>query len=85
MAQQGGTEGFSRDRALEALVTLSINDPHFLKSLRGNIESTLWNHGFALSPDEIKTARNFLNEAAQESDQQIIDYLKNPVGSERRW
>jgi hypothetical protein len=82
VTQQGGTEEFRRDRALEALAILSINDTYFLSSLRDNVESTLWDYGFALSPDEMYAVRQYLTEHAQESDQQIIDLLET---LERRW
>jgi len=82
VVQQGGTEEFRRDRALEALAILSINDPYFLSSLRDNPESTLWDYGFALSPDEMQAVRQYLTDHDQESDQQIIDLLTT---LERRW
>jgi len=82
VAQQGGTEEFRRDRALEALAILSINDSYFLSSLRDNLESTLWDYGFALSPDEMQAVRHYLTDHAQQSDQEIIDLL---MTLERRW
>ena len=87
MAEQGGTEEFRRDRALEALAILSIYDNYFLSSLRDNLESTLWDYGFALSPDEMQAVRERLTEHAGESDQQIIDFLTNLETNleRRRW
>ena len=84
MAQQGGTGEFMRDRALEALAILSINDDHFLTHIRDNLEPTLWEHAFALSPSEMQIVKDFFNETAGKSDQQIIDRLKNPLTA-RRW
>ena len=84
MAQQGGTEEFRRDRALEALAILSINDDHFLTHIRDNQEPTLWEHAFALSPSEMQIVKDFFDETAGVSDQEIINRLKNPI-AERRW
>jgi len=84
MAQQGGTEEFMRDRALEALAILSINDDYFLTHIRDNLEPTLWEHAFALSPSEMHIVKEFFNETAKYSDQQIINRLKDsPI--DRRW
>jgi hypothetical protein len=86
VAQQGGTGEFMRDRALEALASLSINDDYFLTHIRDNLEPTLWDHGFALSPSEMRIVKDFFDETAEAeySDQQIIERLKNPT-PERRW
>ena len=84
MAQQGGTGEFMRDRALEALAILSINDDYFLTHIRDNQEPTLWEHAFALSPSEMRIVKEFFNDTAGDSDQQIIERLKNPT-TERRW
>jgi hypothetical protein len=83
VAEQGGTGEFRRERALEALAILSINDEYFLGSLRDNLESTLWDYGFALSPDEMQAVRKYLGDHAQESDQQIINLLETL--ERRRW
>lgn len=83
MAQQGGTEEFRRNRALEALAILSINDPYFLGSLRDNLGATLWDYGFALSPDEMKAVRKYLGDHAHQSDQDIINPLETL--ERRRW
>jgi hypothetical protein len=86
VAQQGGTAEFTRDRALEALAILSINDDHFLTHIRDNQEPTLWEHAFALSPSEMQIVKDFFDETAEAkySDQDIIERLKNPI-AERRW
>ena len=84
MAQQGGTGEFMRDRALEALAILSINDDYFLTHIRDNLEPTLWEHAFALSPSEMRIVKKFFNETAANSDQEIINRLKDPI-AERRW
>jgi hypothetical protein len=59
VAQQGGTGEFMRDRALEALASLSINDDYFLTHIRDNLEPTLWEHAFALSPSEMRIVKAF--------------------------
>jgi hypothetical protein len=82
VAQQGGTEEVRRDRALEALAILSINDEYFLGSLRDNLESTLWDYGFALSPTEMQAVRKYLGDHAGDSDQDIINLLET---LEKRW
>ena len=75
-----------RDRALEALATLSIHDPDFLGSLRGNLESTLGDYGFALSPDEMQAVRQYLTEHAEQSDQEIKGLLESSEELRRkRW
>jgi hypothetical protein len=73
-----------RDRALEALASLSINDDYFLTHIRDNLEPTLWEHAFALSPSEMRIVKEFFNETAEYSDQDIIDRLKKGP-TERRW
>jgi hypothetical protein len=83
VAQQGGTEEFRRDRALEALAILSINDDYFLGSLRDNLGATLWDYGFALSPDEMEEVRKYLGDHAHKSDKEIINLLETL--ERRRW
>ena len=83
MAQQGGTGKFRRDRVLEALAILSINDDYFLTHIRDNLEPTLWDYGFALSPDEMEEVRKYLGDHAHKSDKEIINLLETL--ERRRW
>jgi hypothetical protein len=88
MQQQGGTQEFKRDKALEALAILSIYEPGFLGGIRDDLESTLWRYGFALSPQEMREARDYLTENAELSDDAIIQSLvsQDPGRrSGRRW
>ena len=83
MAEQGGTGKVMRDRALEALGILSLYDDYFLSSLRDNPEPTLWNYGFALSPDEMQEVRQYLTDHAEDSDQEIKAILETI--ERKRW
>lgn len=88
MEQQGGSEAFRRDEALVALAVLSIYAPGFLYELRTNPESTLWRYGFALSPDEMREARDYFAERASLSDDEIVRGLREQIGGEpyyKRW
>jgi hypothetical protein len=79
---QEGTEAFRREEALMALAELSIGYPQFLSDLRDNLESTLWRYGFALSPQEMQEARNFLAAHAELSDDDLLQRLRS---ADRRW
>jgi hypothetical protein len=79
---QEGTEAFKREEALMALAELSIGYPQFLSDLRDNLESTLWRYGFALSPQEMQEARNFLAAHAELSDDDLLQRLRS---ADRRW
>jgi hypothetical protein len=81
--QQGGTEEFRRDKALEALAILSIGEPGFLGGIRDNLESTLWRYGLALSPQEMREARYYLTENAELTNDEIIQRLQSLEGP--RW
>ena len=82
MEQQGEPGASGREFVSEALAILSIHEPYFLPALREDLGSALWNYGFALSPDEMKTAESYLTEHAQQSDQEIRDILGKV---RRRW
>jgi len=73
-----------RNGAREALAILSIHDEYFLRSLRNDLESTLWDYGFALSPDEMKRVREYLGTHSDESDQ-IIKGLLEDLEPFKRW
>jgi hypothetical protein len=76
--QQRETQEFRRDKALEALAILSICEPGFLAEIRyNNLESTLWRYGLALSPQEMREARDYLTENAELTDEEIIERLEN--------
>jgi hypothetical protein len=80
--QQGESEATFRINAGEALAILSIHSPNFLMGIRTNLRSTLWDYGFALSPEEMKRAEQYLTETAQLSDDAIIEDLES---KDRRW
>ena len=93
VAQQAETEEIRRDKALEALAILSTGDftlleedlvhpDHFLKGMRTDVESTLWDYGFALSPQEMQDVRAFLEETASLSDEELIGRIKS---RKKRW
>lgn len=76
MEQQGGTEEFRREEALMALATLATYDPQFLNGVRADLDSTLWRYGFALSPQEMQEARDFLTNTTDLSDEDFIAALR---------
>lgn len=76
MVGQEGTGEFRRDEALMAVATLSLHDAEFLRSLRTDLESALWRYGFALSPIEIKDAREYFAAKADDSDEEIVRDLR---------
>ncbi len=93
VAQQAETEEIRRDKALEALAILSTGDftrleedlvhpDHFLKGMRTDVESTLWDYGFALSPQEMQDVRAFLEETASLSDEEFVGRIKS---RKKRW
>ena len=82
MEQQGGTQEFRRDKALEALAILSMYESGFLSEIRDDLESTLWRYGFALSPQEMWEARHYLTQTAELTDEEILQRLKE---QETRW
>jgi hypothetical protein len=92
-AQQGEIEEIKRDKALEALAILSTGDftlleedlvhpEHFLKGMRTDVESTLWDYGFALSPQEMRDVKAFLEETARLSDEEFVERIKS---RKKRW
>jgi hypothetical protein len=81
--QQGGIQEFRRDKALEALAILSMNESGFLSEIRDDLESTLWRYGFALSPQEMWEARHYLTQTAELTDEEILQRLESHEG--RRW
>jgi hypothetical protein len=96
VAQQGETEEIRRDKALEALAILSTGDftrleedlvhpEHFLKGMRTDVEPTLWDYGFALSPKEVKDVKDFIENTASLSDEEFVRHIKEVPGKNRRW
>ena len=98
MAQQEGyehereTEEFRRDTALEALALLSIDEGHlsayndrFLRGIRTALEPTLWDYGFALSPQEVEDVKDFIEKTRSLSDEEFVRQLKRVLTLERRW
>jgi hypothetical protein len=81
--QQGGIQEFRRDKALEALAILSMNESGFLSEIRDDLESTLWRYGFALSPQEMWEARHYLTQTAELTDEEILQRLESHEGP--RW
>ena len=92
-AQQGETEEIKRDKALEALAILSTGDftlleedlvhpEHFLNGMRTDVESTLWDYGFALSSQEMQDVKAFLEETASLSDEEFVGRIKS---RKKRW
>jgi hypothetical protein len=92
-AQQGETEEIKRDKALEALAILSTGDftlleedlvhpENFLKGMRTDVESTLWDYGFALSSQEMQDVKAFLEETASLSDEEFVERIKS---RKKRW
>lgn len=81
MAQQGGSDGLDRDGAARAVAILSLHEDQFLSDLRDDPESTLWNYGFALSPQEMETIRGAFGVARDRglSDEDILRLLEEPV------
>jgi hypothetical protein len=80
--QQGGIQELRRDKALEALAILSIYEPSFLRGIRDDLESTLWRYGFALSPQEMREARDYLTRNAELTDEEIIQNLET---QDKKW
>jgi hypothetical protein len=72
-----------------ALAILSINDVQFLSAVRTDLESTLWRYGFALSPEEMDEARQYLTDGATLSDEAIIqglrEQIESPEDARARW
>ena len=96
MAQQGETEEIRRDKALEALAILSTGDftrleedlvhtEHFLNGMRTDVEPTLWDYGFALSPKEVEDVKDFIENTASLSDEEFVRHIKEVPGENRRW
>jgi hypothetical protein len=92
-AQQGVAEEIRRDKALEALAILSTGDftlleedlvhpDQFLKGMRTDAESTLWDYGFALSSQEMQDVEAFLEETASLSDEEFVERIKS---RKKRW
>jgi hypothetical protein len=83
--QQGDAEGFERDEVALALFILSINDVQFLKGLRTDPGSTLWRHGFALSPKEMETVRDTFadKEISYLKDEEIIEKARREQEKEK--
>jgi hypothetical protein len=92
-AQQGETEEITRDKALEALAILSTGDftlleedlvhpDQFLKGMRTDVESTLWDYGFALSSQEMQDVKAFLEETTSLSDEEFVERIKS---RKKRW
>lgn len=84
MEQEGAPEALRRNEAGEALATLSMHDPYFLTGIRTDLESTLWRYGFALSPREMQTARDYLTENTELSDEEFIQNVR-VLEAFRRW
>jgi len=96
VAQQGETEEIRRDKALEALAILSTGDftrleedlvhpEHFLKGMRTDVEPTLWDYGFALSPKEVEDVKDFFENTASLRDEEFVRHIKEVPGENRRW
>ena len=94
--QQGETEEIKRDKALEALAILSTGDftlleedlvhpEHFLKGMTTDVEPTLWDYGFALSPKEVEDVKDFIENTASLSDEEFVRHIKEVPGENRRW
>ena len=62
-----------------AVARLSIGDPEFLNGLRDNLESALWRHGFALSPQETREAREYFAAKTGDTDDDVVRDLKNQL------
>ena len=84
MAQEGETQEFRRDEALDALAYVSICDDQFLRA-RTALESTLWDYGFALSPQEEQDVRTFIEQNASLSDEDFVQHIKQVLGQDKRW
>jgi hypothetical protein len=64
-----------------ALATLGIHDPQFLSEVRANLETALWRYGFALSPQEMQEARDYLTGKTDLEDEAIVNELQSPLAS----
>ncbi|QIN81810.1 hypothetical protein GBA63_03515 [Rubrobacter tropicus] len=86
MERQEGTGGYRRDEALMAVARLSISDADFLRGMKRDPASTLWQYGFALSPQEMREAEDFLGNRRDAGDDDIREDLEREIraSAERR-
>jgi len=64
---------------------LSAYDDQFLRGITTALEPTPWDYGFALSPQEVEDAKDFIEKTASLSDDEFIRHLKGTLKLERRW
>lgn len=65
---------------------MSLYEDRFLSGLRNDPESTLWSYGFALSPQEMESIRQFFGDAQDRglSDEDILEVIRDADQVERR-
>ena len=86
MTEQGGLYELNRDGAARAVAIVSLNEPQFLSGLREDPESALWNYGFALSPQETASIRQFFGDRGRDlSDEDVRDLIRRSGQLERRF
>jgi hypothetical protein len=83
VAQSGDAEWLERDGAAEALFLLLASDEEILEGLRTNPETTLWNHGFALSPREMEIVRGAIESTSKLTFEETLKELQR--SRVRRW
>lgn len=69
-----------------AVARLSISDADFLRGMMRDPASTLWQYGFALSPQEMQAAEDFLGSRRDAGDADIRAELEAQIqaSAERR-
>lgn len=69
-----------------AVARLSISDDDFLRGMKRDPASTLWRYGFALSPQEMREATDFLGGRRRAGDADVRGELEGLIqaSAERR-
>lgn len=67
-----------RRGAEQAITILAIHDMDFVRSLRADPESALWDYGFALNPAEMRFVRDYLAQNSELDDDEIVQRLQQP-------
>lgn len=83
MDQSSGSET-KRYEALMAVLTLATNDREFLRKMRNETETTLWQYGLVLSPAEMDLVKSHLREGSNLGDQEFLRQVSQQVRA-MRW
>lgn len=73
-----------RYEALMAVLTLATNDRDFLRRMRNEPETTLWEYGLVLSPPEMELVRSHLHEGSDLGDQEFLRQVSRQINA-MRW